>query len=58
MLATDYEKIIHPGDPIGQMIIVANLEPMLQEVDLDIIHMDRTERGVTGGIVQASLEQS
>lgn len=56
--ATDYEKIIHPGDPVGQMIIVANLEIDPQEVDLDIIHSRVTERGSTGGIVQASLEQS
>lgn len=56
--ATNEELIITRGQPVGQMIIVANLEPMLQEVDPDIIHMTKTERGATGGIVQASLEQS
>ena len=52
-----YEKIIYRGDPIGQMIVVANLNVEPMEVDLDIIHSRATVRGATGGIVQASSEQ-
>lgn len=55
--ATKYEKIIHRGDPIGQMILVRNMSPFLAEVDLDTIHMDKTERGATGGILLASSQQ-
>lgn len=55
--ATDQTKIIYRGDAIGQMIIIANLEPEPMEVDLSIIHAKATERGATGGIVQASSGQ-
>lgn len=55
--ATKNEKIIYRGDPVGQMIIVKNLEIDPQEVDLDIIHSRVTDRGATGGILLASSQQ-
>lgn len=53
---SDQKITIRRGDPIGQMIIVENLEPEPVEVDLDTINMELTARGATGGILQASGE--
>lgn len=55
--ATDQEKIIYRGDAIGQMIVVENMEPEPVEVGMESIHMGGTDRGATGGIVQAWNEQ-
>jgi len=53
--ATDEEIVITRGKPIGQMIIVENLEPIPIEVDRGIIHIRPTDRGATGGIVLSSV---
>lgn len=46
---SDYDIVIRYGDPLGQMVFVYNLEPTVEEVDE--IHVEKTARGSTGGIV-------
>ena len=42
--------IIRAGDPLGQLVLIPVIHPEIVEVDVDDIHVEETERGVTGGI--------
>lgn len=49
----DVPLIITPGDAIAQIIMLPLLLPHVEEVDIAEVHAEKTERGNTGGIVEA-----
>ena len=53
---SDHDIVIRKGDALGQMVFVYNLEPIVEEVDE--IHLEKTARGSTGGIVTEISEGS
>ncbi len=44
--------IIKAGDPLGQLILIPIIHPIIEEVTADEIHVEETDRGVTGGIAE------
>jgi dUTP pyrophosphatase len=42
---------IHPGDAIGQLLILPIATPQVEETAADEIHRQASSRGATGGIV-------
>ena len=42
---------IHHGDAVAQMLIIPVETPAVEEVPLEEIHMEASERGATGGIL-------
>ncbi len=49
--------IIRAGDALGQLVLIPIIHPELVEVSIDDIHVDETERGETGGIVEDAEKQ-
>jgi len=41
----------HPGDAVGQLVLLPVLTPAVEEVGLDEIHTQASTRGGSGGIV-------
>lgn len=48
---SNYRMVIRKYDPIGQMVIIPIISPRIEEVSLEEIHKEETERGATGGIL-------
>ncbi len=42
---------IHHGDAIGQMVLLPIITPAVEEITLDHIHQEKSNRGNSGGIV-------
>ena len=47
---TDSPLQIEPGQAIGQMLLLPIETPAVEEIPLDQIHQQKSERGATGGI--------
>jgi dUTP pyrophosphatase len=47
----DRPLILHPGDAVGQMVLVPVVTPAVEEVGADEIHAQASRRGNSGGIV-------
>lgn len=48
---------IRSGDPIAQMIIIPIITPEINEVGLEDIHKEESERGDDGGITRILVEE-
>ncbi len=44
--------IIRKGDALGQIVFIPIIHPEIVEVNIEDIHVEETDRGVTGGIVE------
>jgi len=52
----DHDLVIRRGDGIGQMILVSNISPEIEEIDN--MGEVKTARGTTGGIVEQLVDGS
>jgi len=54
---TNEPLLIRSGDAIGQILIIPILTPAVEEVSLESIHILRSTRGDSGGIVEQHHSQ-